>query len=145
MTPQSTASLPEILDQAVKEREAQLRHYDSLDTKAGVVLGFAGALVALAPSGNLFVDAGRVFSVLSGLLALWTFWPRTYPALELRILRETYLGADPEFTRIHLLDAQIEIAEGASDAMTRKAWRLRLAMTALAVATMLTAAGLVVD
>jgi hypothetical protein len=145
MSPLSTASLDPILAQVGREREAQLRHFDALDTKAGVILGFAGALVALAPSGNLIVDGGRALSVVSGLLALWTFWPRSYPVLELRNLRNLYLAAEPEFTELHLLDVQVEMAERGAISLVRKAWRLKLAMSALAIGAVLTAVGLGVD
>ncbi len=145
MRPASIRSLAPILATVRSEREAQLRHFDALDTKAGVILGFAGALVALAPSGNLIVEGGRAFSLASGLLALWTFWPRSYPVLELRSLRELYLSAEPEFTELHLLDAQVRMAEKGAISLSRKAWRLRYGMTALAIGAVLTAVGLGVD
>lgn len=60
-----------------RERDAQLRHWDALDAKAGVMLGFAGALAALAPANvNALVDIGRVTAVFGALVALWAFWPR---------------------------------------------------------------------
>lgn len=53
MAAQGNRKLPSIeivLEEVRFEREAQLQHFDSLDAKAGILLGFAGALVALAPS-----------------------------------------------------------------------------------------------
>ena len=41
-------SLELVSDLVLSERAAQLRHVESLDTKAGIVLGFSGAVVALA-------------------------------------------------------------------------------------------------
>ena len=67
-----------------REREAQLRHWDALDAKAGVMLGFAGALAALAPADlNALVDGGRITAVVGALVALWAFWPREELAVTL--------------------------------------------------------------
>jgi hypothetical protein len=43
-------SLDLILDQVASERETMNTHAESLDTKAGVVLGFSGVLVGLGAS-----------------------------------------------------------------------------------------------
>jgi len=91
-----------------RERETRLKHWDALDAKSGVMLGFAGALAALAPIDvNSFVDAGRVAAVAGALIALWAFWPRGYGATKLRAFRERYLAAEPTFARLHLTDSQI--------------------------------------
>jgi hypothetical protein len=61
-------SLDVILEEVRVEREAQLQHFDSLDAKAGIVLGFAGALVALAPRNvNWVVDMGRFVAIVGAL------------------------------------------------------------------------------
>lgn len=41
-----TSSLDLLIEINQAEREAQLAHFESLDTKAGLVLGFAGVLIA---------------------------------------------------------------------------------------------------
>jgi hypothetical protein len=72
-------SLDLVLDEARSEREAQLVHFEALDAKAGVVLGFAGALVALAPQrADPLIVMGRLLAVVSGLAALSSFWPRQF-------------------------------------------------------------------
>jgi hypothetical protein len=40
-------SLDLLIEINQSERDAQLSHFDSLDTKAGLVLGFAGVLIGL--------------------------------------------------------------------------------------------------
>jgi hypothetical protein len=45
-------SLDIVFEELRTERDQQLHHFDALDQKAGIVLGFAGALVALAPGGS---------------------------------------------------------------------------------------------
>jgi hypothetical protein len=134
-----------ILAEVRWEREAQLRHFDAMDAKAGVVLGFAGALVALASGETLLVQIGRLAAVVSGLLAVWTFWPRKWPGMDLRTLRNLYLGAERSFTELNVLDTQIEMAERAAISMRRKAGRLKAAMSALSLAAVLVAFELAVD
>ena len=51
------------------------------------MLGFAGALVALAPVRlNVIVDLGRAVAVVGGLAALWAFWPRDYGVIAAQFL-----------------------------------------------------------
>ena len=91
------------------ERDHQLQHFDALDQKAGIVLGFAGALVALAPARpEVLLSLARAAAVVSGFLCLSTFWPRRYWSTDLRPLRDKYLAAEPSFTRLRLLDTQID-------------------------------------
>jgi hypothetical protein len=52
------------------ERIAQLRHFDAVDTKAGVVLGFAGAITALSTGPVALVpEAGLLAAVLGPVRA----------------------------------------------------------------------------
>lgn len=145
VSPRSTRSLPQILAQVERERDSQARYFDQLDAKAGVTLGFAGILVALGPSGSWLVDLGRLGAAVSGLLALLAFWPRRYPGLDIRELRNLYLAAEPTFTELHVLDVQIKMTEDAADSLKRKAMRLKVAMLALISAALLTATGLALD
>ena len=145
MSQHGLRSLPVLRDEVQFEREAQLRHFDGLDSEAGIILGFAGALAALAPRTlNIVVDLGRLAAVVGALTALWAFWPRTFPVTELRPLRDLYLGADPRFTELRLLDTHIEIAGLAHTRLLKKASRLKLAMMTLAVAALLVGTGTLV-
>src|SRR5207244_4132331 len=98
------ASLDLILEETRAAREAQLRHFDGLDAKAGILLGFSGAIVALAPNDDLVVGLGRFAAVLAGLLSLWAFWPRKFEVLDLFALRQKYLAAELRFSKLALLD-----------------------------------------
>jgi hypothetical protein len=63
-------SLSPILEMTSHEREARASLLESLDSRAGVPLGFAAALAALAPRGvNMVVEGGRIVAVLGGLAA----------------------------------------------------------------------------
>lgn len=137
-------SLDPILEAVRHEREGQLRHFDALDQKAGILLGFAGALVALTPTeANLVVDIGRGLAVVAAGAALSAFWPRRYRGIvDLRLLRERYLAADPVFTLQTILDTQIAAMQGTYRTLGSKVRRLKLAMISLAAAAGVVAVGL---
>jgi hypothetical protein len=135
-------SLDAILEWTRAERESQVRHFDSLDTKAGLLLGFSGALAGLATAEEWLVDVGRFAAALSALLALLAFWPRGLEVLDLRALRDLYLGAEPTFTKLRVLDSQIRIADTVARITHRKAWIVKLSMAALFAAAILIVVGL---
>jgi hypothetical protein len=58
---------------------------------------------------------------------------------------DTKAGIVLEFAKIHLLDTQIGMADRMSETLASKATRLKLAMLALALAVLLTAAGIGID
>jgi hypothetical protein len=123
-------------------------HAESLDTKSGVVLGFAGVLVGLGATAQSVVSRAGVFqvglgfAVASGLLAVATYLPRRFPVIESRGLRDKYLTAPAEDTRLFLLDTQIEMIKEAATLIKEKGRRLRLALASLAGAAALVVAGI---
>jgi hypothetical protein len=145
VTERRTRSLQPIAEVVQEERAAQLRHFDALDVKAGIVLGFTGAIVALAPVANVIVDLGRFVAVLGGVAAIVAFWPRRYWHTNLRNLRDLYLSSEPEFTRLRVLDTQIAFTERVAASLDRKARLLKYAMSGLVAAAFLTALGLALD
>jgi len=138
---QALQSLDFILGETRAERGAQLQHFDGLDAKAGILLGFSGAIVALAPADAPLLGLGRV-AVLAGLASLWAFWPRQFDTLDLYTLRQKYLSAELRFTKLTVLDTQVAIIESAAAFLNGKAKRVKLAMALLAVAVVLIAIGL---
>jgi len=113
-------SLDLVASRVEVQLDHQLRHFDGLDNKAGIVLGFAGVLVAIADGFEALAIAGRIGAVGAALLALWAFLPRKYPVLDTRKLRDRYLRADSGFTKLHLLDTQIRMEEGALHFLTAR-------------------------
>jgi pimeloyl-ACP methyl ester carboxylesterase len=139
-----TRSLDLVAAEVQRERDAQLRHFDGLDSKAGVMLGFAGALAALAPARfNAIVDLGRAVAVGGALAGLWAFWPRRFGAIDVRALRDRYLAAEPRFATLRLLDTQIATVEELAATLHRKGTRLKLSMLLVAVAALLILGGTV--
>jgi hypothetical protein len=137
---QDISSIDVISEEVERKRQMQVAHFEALDAKAGLVMGFAGALVALAPAGSrVMLGFARAGAVASGLASLATFWPRDYWSTDLRPLRNKYLAAEVPFAKLHLLDTKIEMTERNATTLAEKASRLRIAMVLLAVAVLLTA------
>jgi hypothetical protein len=124
------------------ERAQQLQHFDALDGKAGILLGFAGALIALAPTGlRVALDGGRAAALVAAFFALRTFWPRSIPITNVFELRQSHSASDEAFIRLALVDNQIDIVRKSRAILRDKAWRLRASMASLGVASALTAVG----
>lgn len=137
-------SLDLLLDLVQQERGHQLSHFDGLDNKAGLILGFAGLLATLAPStaGGWFLAIGIVSAAVAAGSALSAFWPRRLPTLEPTSLRD-YLGAEEQFTRLTVLDTLELVVNRGSDVLHTKGLRVKGAMVALAVAGLAFGAGIV--
>lgn len=145
---QQLPSLAIVLAQVVAERETMNAHAESLDGKAGVVLGFAGVLVGLGAtaqiriSGTVIFEIGLDVAVVAAGLAAWAFLPRRYPVLEVERLRQSNLTASEEETRLELLDTQIVMVKEAATLVKQKGWRVRAAVGCLAIAAALVVAGI---
>lgn len=122
-------------------------HAESLDTKAGVVLGFAGVIVGLGAtaqstvSGEVAFQTGLGFAVLAAILAAVSFLPRRYPVLEVDHLREDYLMASARETKLELLDTEVLMVEEAAELVKQKGRGVRASVVALAVGAALVVAG----
>src|SRR5437868_4176238 len=113
-------SLDLLLDCVRREREAQLAHFDALDSKAGILLGFAGGLIALSPDLSGWArDVSLPLLGLAALMAAAAFFPRRMPTLDVRHLRE-YLQADEEFTKLRLHDSEVQMIDQGGSELGRK-------------------------
>ncbi|MDQ4124206.1 MAG: hypothetical protein M3134_01205 [Actinomycetota bacterium] len=137
----------EILATEVRDQAgAQLRHFERLDAQAGVLLGFSGLFVALAPgSSDVWIAAARGGGVVSAMGALLALLAGRYPVLDVAQLRANYLSAEPLITQLTILDARIVYVQEARRLTARKAARLKLTICAQFLAIALAATGLVVD
>lgn len=135
-------SLDLIAARVEAERDRQAAHAESLDSKAGILLGFAGVVVALRGLGRAswISAAGLLLTVLAALFAVLAFAPRPFATFEVRYLRDRYLRGDSRFTRLTLLDTEIDIMEAIAELVRRKA-RLLLVSLALLLAGVACIAG----
>lgn len=139
----SLPSLELVASEVAAELTAQERRGDALDSKAGILLGFAGVIVGLAGqrlSGPVS-DAGIAVGALAAIAAGAAFLPRSFPALDPARLRESYLRADVEFTRLRLLDTQVAMHGYTQRLLGRKAKLVTAAALLLGLAVILTVAG----
>jgi hypothetical protein len=124
------------------ERDAQLAHMESLDSKAGLVLGFAGTLVALAGGSGILADVGRRAAALAAALALSAFFPRRYPRLDLAWTRLAWIRLPAEEAVLRVVDAEIGMVGQMARVPEKKGLRVKLAMLALWSAVALFFAGI---
>ena len=132
-------SLELLAEEAAAELAAQERRGDALDSKAAVLLGFSGVLVALTAS-NLkggTADAAAVAAGLAAPCAGAAFVPRSFPFLELRRLRDSYLTSEEDFTRLSLLDTRIAMYSETEAVLTLKALLVSVASIALGLTVVL--------
>jgi hypothetical protein len=140
-------SLSLLAGQVASERDTMNAHAESLDAKAGVILGFAGVLVGLGATAQSVISENGVFqaglgvAVAAALLAAWAFLPRRYPVLEVQPLRDDYLTAPEVETQLDLLDTQIEMIRQAAELVKHKGRRVGLSVGCLAIAATLIVIG----
>jgi len=138
-------SLELLLELVQHERDKQLAHLDALDNKAGIVLGFGGLLIALAPELPVaFQVSGVIAATASSAFALAAFWPRRFPMLEPSALRD-YLRAEESFTRLTVHDTFEDFVNEGSDMLHAKGRRVGFALSALVLAATAMALGIVID
>lgn len=127
------------------EYDAHIRHADALDGKAGIVLGFSGAVAAISSQHVVSARApGLGLAVVAALASLTALAPQRFPTWELRDLRR-YLNAEPNLTRVVVLDTSIVMIQELKAVLQRKVRWLRIAAWVLAGAILLTATGTIVD
>ncbi|MGH2596912.1 MAG: hypothetical protein ACRDH7_13220 [Actinomycetota bacterium] len=142
MDPDRVRSLGLVKEVVRDERAAQLSHFDALDTKAGIILGFAGALIALSPSGrSVIIGIGKVSALASAIFAIATFWPRRFWNVDVRSLRDDYLAVEPHLAEVRVLDTMIAIAKQNDETLARRGRQLKVSMSALGMAAFLVGLG----
>lgn len=118
-------SLDLLVDEMRIIRHDQIQHFDALDSKAGVLLGFSGAIVALrAGSPGPTALLAAILASASALAAVWAFL-RKFPKFEAIGLRNRYLTSDPGFTKLRILDTQVEMITQTAGLLHAKAKRLK--------------------
>lgn len=111
------------------------RRSAAVDTKAGLVLGFAGVLVGLTKDVQSWITvAGQVLAVVAAVLAITAFLPRYGGAVNPMTLRQKYLTTDKAVTELSVLDTRLIIKERDEAALRVKARRVRMAVVILVLA-----------
>jgi hypothetical protein len=111
------------------------RRSAAVDTKAGLVLGFAGVLVGLTKDVQSWITvAGQVLAVLAAVMAIRAFLPRYGGAVNPMTLRRKYLTTDKAVTELSVLDTRLMLKEQDEAALRVKARRVRAAVVLLVLA-----------
>ena len=139
--PTGLPSADVLLAAVERQQDQQRAHFESLDSKAGIALGFAGAIAALAKDVQPGVaKLGVGLSILAAIFAMLSFRPRKLPIFDPMALRR-YLRAEEQLTKLRLLDTQIEMALRTSRLIEEKARWLYLGLGTLVFAVALMAGG----
>ena len=143
--PDPLPALPLVAALVREERLAQSAHAEGLDTKAGVILGFSGALVALASAhAGVVMSIGRWAAATAAALALWAFAPRRLPVPDPAAARDYLLDLDEDDAALRLIDAEIRMIWEGGRLVETKSLRIKLSMSVLFLAIGLTAVAEVV-
>ncbi|MCA1831775.1 MAG: hypothetical protein ABR548_14460 [Actinomycetota bacterium] len=134
-------SIDIIAAQVAAERERQARHFEALDSKAGIIIGFAGILVALPAAAGAVTAAGRMVAILAAGWSGWAYLPRKLPVSDTLRLRD-YVTADADFTKLHVLDTDVRMTVLTGALLRNKARRVIIAMGHLAAAVALIGGGI---
>jgi hypothetical protein len=119
----------------------------SLDTKAGLLAGFAAVLAGIAPSDTDPVRlAARLVAALAALAAVYAYWPQK-EAEEIgpARLQRAYLAKPAHETRGMLLSTRIDVYGTNEDRLKQKFSRMRVAFALILVAVALLAADSIQD
>ena len=137
------SSLDLLIEINQSEREAQLSHFDSMDTKSGLVLGFAGVLIALGNGTGTVAGTGSIaLAVLAALTAVSSFWPRRFTSVDPTRLGD-YAVSELAFTQLTVIDTLEVMLIETSQELETKSRRLKLALMSLTMAALLAAIDLV--
>jgi len=139
-------SLELIAREVRSERDAQLRHVDAVDAKAGVVLGFSGVLVAVGVGALDFYRLPALVAALAAAtFAAAVFRHQRQPTWDLRRLTERRLRSEAMFTELAILDTHIAMIERQRELLHHNTVLVGRSLIALLVAAFLLVTGTMVD
>jgi len=136
--PESWPSLDVVRAEFNIEAASQDKRGDTLDSRAGTVLGFSGVLAGLAlNSKSPWALPGALVAAVAALLAAGVVWPRMYGTIGPRALTLEYLDKPAEATKRKVLDTRIDVYEKNQAQLKIKTKRLRWAIRLLTAAVLL--------
>ncbi len=136
------SSLDLLIEINQAERGAHLSHFESLDTKAGLVLGFAGVLIGLGNRTWLGI-ASVLLAVLAACTSVGSFWPRRFPSFDPNRLGD-YAASELPFTQLTILDTLEVMLDESGRMLQVKSRRLKGALISLTASVVLAAVELMI-
>jgi hypothetical protein len=138
----TTPSLDTLSDEIERVIDEQRKRVDNIDTKCGLALAFAGALIALTrEDARLLVVCGRAVAAVAGLVALAVVfpWDEPEPVRPKYLLRHIDSKMRPTRGFLFMFKARYYTALGLL--FMRKRFGLRLAVVVLAISVTLLTLG----
>lgn len=120
------------------ERAAQEKRSETVDSRAGIVLGFSGVLAGLAlNSKSAWAVPGALVAAASAVIAASVLMPRMHANIQPRGLYGGYVTKPAEATKRAVLDTRIVDYESNKEQLDAKLGRLELAVGLLVTAIIL--------
>lgn len=131
------------LDGLLAEQE---RRAVAFDNRAGLILGFGGALIGLtAADPSVMRLCAQIAAAAAAGLAGWSLWPRVSATIDPLDLRNRYLTTELKQTKLTILDTRIRIYKLDEERLEDKVARLRWAACLLASSVLFLLIGAILD
>jgi hypothetical protein len=124
------------------EREIQAKRGESADSRAGLILGFSGALAALAlNTKTLLALPGALVAVAAAVCAMRVLWPRPQNTVDPVVMRRIFVAAPETDTKKAALDRRVADYEKNKEWINTKNQRLKVSISLLTTAIVLVVGG----
>jgi hypothetical protein len=124
------------------ERDLQAKIADTADSRAGVVLGFSGAVAGLALNSKILLAIpAAVVAAAAAVVAATVLWPRAASTVEPQYLTTNYAARDEVATKVEVHKRRLKDYDQNKDISKAKLGRLKAAIAMLAGAIVLAVAG----
>lgn len=142
--PTPTPSLHVVAPVIHEERRLQLEHFDSLDTKAGLVLAFSGAIAVLAKDVQSdLARSGVALIAIAGIVAVVSLVPRKQPYFRPLHVRN-WIADPPDAVELRLLDTEVAMVTEAAGTIHLKSRVLAASLGLVVVGVILLGLGTLV-
>lgn len=131
----------------------QQQHFESLDSKAGIILGFAATGVALTAgvatdtlAASVLLSIATLAAASAVLVSLGSLWPRKFQVLDVGRVRDDALDRFPDsLTRVAILDTRVQMIDANRRLLQQKARRMKTGASLLMAAIVLISAATMVE
>ena len=143
--PARVPSLAVVESELAREESAFQFRAHAVETRAGVAIGAAGAVVALVGAHPSVAGlVAQVLALASGGAAVRALLPRVDKSIGIAPLRDRYLARDPVRTRLIVLNTRIDLHAQDERQLLLKVRALRTAGALLFAATVAIVVGAVI-
>jgi hypothetical protein len=128
------------------ERDLQAKIADTADSRAGVVLGFSGAVAGLALNSKMLAAIpGAVVAAGAAVVAATVLLPRAKSTIDPKYLTTDYAARDAEETKKEVHKRRLADYESNKDIPDVKLGRLKVAIHMLVIAIVVAVGGVSIE